>query len=368
MSRRLVNRSGAVAASRPATTELPEYQPPSCNLNEAAREALGQLSRNRGNLVYNSQLKEAHRFLGGSVGDLHERTRAQKDRLAALQQRREERGLEKTDEEEKLQAHVAEMEEKVNALTDDSERAVRDLIDWRVEFEDEDEILAELHANVTIAHLQNVDRHEGQNRRTPASDEDPDSDPETKQPPPPSTLHLFREQRTLKATAHTSMPPYERYALNNDYAAFKKLWHDASAGEDGPPLPDAIRWFNADGQPVMREEEDAADDDDIAVAREVLSINCPLTLRPMEQPYSNRKCKHTFEKAAILDYLPMRQDAVQCPQTGCSQVRPLPPSPTQHKPNKTRCSPAATSTRTSSSTKPWFAALSVPSKPKRSRI
>ncbi|KJZ78605.1 hypothetical protein HIM_01996 [Hirsutella minnesotensis 3608] len=41
----------------------------------------------------------------------------------------------------------------------------------------------------------------------------------------------------------------------------------------------------------------------------------------MEEPYSNVKCKHTFEKAAILDYLPARGgNAVQCPQTGCSQT------------------------------------------------
>lgn len=327
MSRRLLNRSGAPATQQraPATNDLPPYQAPSCPLNEAARRALGELSNNPGTVVYHSQLKEAMRFLGGSVGDLHERLRDRRERLEAMRKRREEKGLEKTEEEERLEAHVRDMEEKVEALTDRSESAMRDLIDRRTELEDESEVLGDLY---THAATESITRQSQRNRdEAPDQTLDPDEDPEIKIPPPPSTLKIFRQAQKDKENEFNSQEPYQKYALNNDYAAFKKLWHDAMAGEDGPPLPDASRWFRANGQPVMRgvgdggaPEEGDDDDDDIAVAREVLSINCPLTLRPMDQPYSNRKCKHTFEKAAILEYLTSRGEH-QCPQTGCSIVR-----------------------------------------------
>ena len=327
MSRRLLNRSGAPATQR-QTTDLPSYQPPSCPLNDAARRALGDLSNNRGTTVYHSQLSEAMRSLGGSVGDLHERLRARRERLEAMQRRREEKGLEKTDEEERLEAHVRDMEGRVEALTDDSERSMRELIDRKFELEDEGVVLGDLYTHAATESINANSQRQSRRNLDEAPDEtlDPDEDPEIKIPPPPSTLNLFRQARTDKENEYNSQEPYQRYAQNNDYAGFKKLWHDAMVGEDGPPLPDSSRWFRPDGQPVMRGLADGAveedDDDDIAVAREVISINCPLTLRPMDQPYSNRKCKHTFEKSSILEYLTPRGEH-QCPQTGCSQVRSL---------------------------------------------
>ncbi|KAH7175783.1 zinc-finger of the MIZ type in Nse subunit-domain-containing protein [Dactylonectria macrodidyma] len=327
MSRRLVHRSGAAVASSRTATELPDYQSPSCPLNEAARRALGDLSNNRGTVEYQMHLKDSVRLIGSSVGDLHERLREQRERLAALCAKREEKGTEKSSEEEQLEAHVADFETQVQALTDKSEKAIRDLIDRRAELEDESDILGDLytvaasdasHANLDPS--QRSGRHSGD--RHSQSEEEDDEGEAKPVVSFPSVIEVLKKQRLKKATEYSALSMQQRYALNNDYAAFKKLWHDAMAGEDGPPLPDASRWFRPDGQPVMRElaDDDAGDDDDdIAVAREVLSIKCPLTLQPMEQPYSNRKCKHIFEKAALLDYLSMRGEK-QCPQTGCSQT------------------------------------------------
>ncbi|KAH7157724.1 zinc-finger of the MIZ type in Nse subunit-domain-containing protein [Dactylonectria estremocensis] len=327
MSRRLVNRSGTtVASSSRAATTMPDYQPPSCPLNETARRALGDLSNNRGTVEYQMHLKDSVRLVGSSVGDLHERLREQRERLAGLRARREEKGIEKTSEEELLEAHVVDFEKQVHSLTDKSEKAIRDLIDRRVELEDESKILGDLYtvaaSNTSHADLdppQRSTRRAGDVKSQPEEDDEGEAKPLTSFP---SVIDVLNKQRLEKATDYSALSMQQRYALNNDYAAFKKLWHDAMAGEDGPPLPDASRWFRPDGQPVMRElaDDDAGeDDDDIAVAREVLSMKCPLTLQPMKQPYSNRKCKHTFEKAAILDYLSMRGEK-QCPQTGCSQM------------------------------------------------
>lgn len=325
---RLVSRGTAAA---------PEYEPPACPLNNDARRALGELSNNRGTGFYEAQLKDVVRQLGLGVGDANERLGAQLERLDALRSRRLEKGSDKTDEEVRLEDHLLHLESDVDSLTREAERAVRDAIDKKIELEDEAAVLADL---FTTAVTHNIGA--AALRRQPDADNEQEVDEsaqrDQKQDPVPSTLDAFRERRALKlAEYNDQLTPAQRYARHNDYAGFKKLWHDAAAGEDGPALPDASKWFRSDGQPVMdrpgaapRNSPDgsgADDDDDIAVAREVLSLNCPLTLRPMGEPYSNSKCKHTFEKAAILAYLPP-QGTVQCPQTGCAEVRTTPPPQT----------------------------------------
>ncbi|KAM0439923.1 hypothetical protein ACHAPT_001021 [Fusarium lateritium] len=320
MSRRILNRSGASVASSSSTTALPEYQPPSCPLSDAARRSLNDLSHARTTAVYQQQLGDSLRLLGSSVGDLHEQLREQRDRLEAIRTKRQEKSTEKTPDEERLDDHVTDLEARVNALTDSSEEAIRALIDYGAELEDEGIIITDLY-NAAAADQAQSQRRSGQRDDAEGSTESGD-DVDSKDLAAPSNLERFKAMRAKKKADYTAMDMHQRYALNNDYAAFKKLWHDSMAGEDGPPLPDASRWFRPDGRPVMRATSPGAadddDDDDIAVAREVLSINCPLTLQPMKQPFSNRKCKHTFEKAALLDYLPVRGEA-QCPQTGCSE-------------------------------------------------
>ncbi|KAI8721944.1 SP-RING-type domain-containing protein [Fusarium sp. LHS14.1] len=322
MSRRLLNRSGvSSSATATATTALPEYQPPSCPLSDAARRDLNDLSHARTTVVYQQQLGDSVGLLGSSIGDLHEQLREQRDRLEALRAKRQEKGNEKTPDEERLEAHVADLETQVNTLTDQFEEAIRAVIDYKAELEDEGLIITDLYnaAAADVAQSQRRPRRGDDAEDAEEADDEVDSKDLAAIP---SILERFKDMRAKKKSDYTAMNMHQRYALNNDYSGFKKLWHDAMAGEDGPPLPDASRWFRPDGRPVMRATTPGAadddDDDDIAVAREVLSINCPLTLQPMKQPYSNRKCKHTFEKAALLDYLPMRGDA-QCPQTGCSE-------------------------------------------------
>lgn len=325
MSRRLLNRSGVSSSSTATTTTaLPEYQPPSCPLSDAARRDLNDLSHARTTVVYQQQLDDSVGLLGSSIGDLHEQLREQRDRLESLRAKRQEKGNEKTPDEERLETHVADLETRVNALTDSFEEAIRVVIDYKAELEDEGLIITDLY-NAAAADVAQSQRRPRRGDDAEAAEES-DDDVDSKDLAAPSILERFKDMRAKKKADYTAMDMHQRYALNNDYAGFKKLWHDAMAGEDGPPLPDASRWFRPDGRPVMRATTPGAadddDDDDIAVAREVLSINCPLTLQPMKQPYSNRKCKHTFEKAALLDYLPLRGDA-QCPQTGCSEVSSL---------------------------------------------
>ncbi|KAL6875145.1 zinc-finger of the MIZ type in Nse subunit domain-containing protein [Trichoderma novae-zelandiae] len=337
MSRRLFNRGRAAASSTSTSTTttvtaLPDYEPLSFPLSDTARKELIDLSNNRGAAPYESHLKDSIRHLGLSVSELNERLRRGQDRLAAVRERREQKGTAKSAEEERLEEQIPDLEREVERLTREHERALRDSIDRRAELEDEAAVLEDLSttaATSTIAQARGAGAP--QSRRRPANvvvgDEEDEVDHKgniEEEQAVISVLDTFRELRAKKRAEYNGLSVHERYALNNDYAGFKKLWHEAAAGEDGAPLPDASKWFSSNGEPDMtipgRDGQNGGlDDDDVAVSREVLSINCPLTLLPMKEPYRSRKCPHTFEKAAILDYLPLREER-QCPQTGCSQT------------------------------------------------
>lgn len=322
MPRRLVNRTGggtwSVSQTPAPDSEPVTYQPPSFPLNEIAINKIGDLSSVRDTLAYQNQIKDSLRNLGHGVYDLQDRLLTQRGRLDKTRSQRHERGGDKQPDEEHLEKHVAELEADVEELTRRSEAATRHAIDQRVALEDDTAALGDLYTTSMT------------NRRAAPGTQEEQGNGDEMPPAPPSTLDTLRDSRNRKKAEYDAIPNSERYALDNDYVSFKKLWHDGLTGEDGPPLPDASKWFRADGTPAMSGAEVLGavganpddSDEDLAVAREVLSLNCPLTLRPLEEPYSNRKCKHTFEKSAILDYLHNgRGQAMQCPQTGCSEVR-----------------------------------------------
>ncbi|TWU77745.1 hypothetical protein ED733_008572 [Metarhizium rileyi] len=320
---RLLNRgrpsgSDSSPARARSYTSLPQYQPPSCQLNENARRALGELSNNRGALSYETQLKDSARHLGLSVGDLQERLRSQQDRLVLLQERRQQKGTSKTPDEERLEAHLVELEKEVDELTDESEQSIRDVIDHRAEIEDEVALLGDLYTAAATHTAPSTT--ETRMRRGPKQEQEPtqdgDLDPEAEAEPVASTLEAFRQSRAQKKAQYEQLTPHQRYGVNNDYAGFKKIWHDAASGEDGPPLPDATRWFRSNGRPVMTRPGAttrrstigaAGDDDDVAVAREVLSLNCPLSLRQMEEPYSNTFARARFQQEFYLDEAILRR-------------------------------------------------------------
>jgi len=77
---------------------------------------------------------------------------------------------------------------------------------------------------------------------------------------------------------------------------------------------------------AMREElgepaEGAADDDDddIMTMQVEESFVCPITTKTLEEPVRNAKCKHYYEKHAILQIL-NKGNPFTCPNIGCSQT------------------------------------------------
>ena len=90
-----------------------------------------------------------------------------------------------------------------------------------------------------------------------------------------------------------------------------------------PPLPNPATWFPSDqgtSAPTSQSQtattatfrsntsnpsfaQRAANDDpesDIEVAGEKISLKCPITLLPMQDPLTSTKCPHSFESEAIL--------------------------------------------------------------------
>ena len=114
------------------------------------------------------------------------------------------------------------------------------------------------------------------------------------------------------------------YSTNNAYTSFKRLVHDAQTKnmDEAPPLPNPATWFpdqatsaptsqsqgattatfrsNTSNPSFMQQDANNDSESDIEVAGEKISLKCPVTLLPMQDPLTSTKCPHSFESEAIL--------------------------------------------------------------------
>ena len=103
------------------------------------------------------------------------------------------------------------------------------------------------------------------------------------------------------------------YSTNNTYIGFYRVVHDAKyVADEIPPLPHSSTWFShledpgtgSDGGRETASRTPAVpEDDDIEIDRERISLKCPLTLLPFQDPVTSTKCPHSFEKTAIEDMI-----------------------------------------------------------------
>ncbi|KAK2041331.1 E3 SUMO-protein ligase nse2, partial [Colletotrichum somersetense] len=325
-------------------SDLPEYEPLACPLTAEAKRAIAELSNSRDVHRYQNHVKASIGHLSSAVAGINDSVRNCHEKLQRYNEKRAESNdldsQEKSQRELELEAHMATLDDEVSRLTAEAEAALRNLIDRQVELDDEKAALSE-----TVSYFQAIpEQAPRQRRRARAeanvdnSNMDEEGDTVNDLPPPPdhSVIDLLRQYRTEKAHAYRRQPAYQRYALNNDYAAFKKLWHDAVHGDTEVPLPNAKRWFDNAGNPVMsatyrqpgnvkgepgaRGADDS--DEDLVIAGEIRDYRCPLSMQLFENPVSNNVCSHTYEKQWIVDMLrkaPMKR--AQCPVAGCSMVR-----------------------------------------------
>lgn len=167
------------------------------------------------------------------------------------------------------------------------------------------------------------------------AEEEEHGDEDENRDPPSRQLAQKLESSLADWTAQSLT---QRYANNNTYIGFYRMVHDAKhPGNDIPPIPHPSTWFRhledpagtigtaattGDGAPSTSSHagntgsgsarkrtrhgarrSSPADDEEVAIAHERISLKCPLTLLTFTDPLTSTKCPHSFEKEAILDML-----------------------------------------------------------------
>ncbi|KAI1770338.1 zinc-finger of the MIZ type in Nse subunit-domain-containing protein [Hypoxylon cercidicola] len=288
-------------------TELPEYEPPTFPLDVEFRRKLSQLSSNKDTRKYEEQLSKSIELLSTSVRDLNDKHAERKETLQRFREKRGEDG-EKNDRERAEEKAVLMLSSTVPQLTDECDRAIRSVIDLKIELEDSSKALKEAERRVEAEIANAVQRRRGR------GGDDDDDMPDANPPDIIGPLQLLQKAKEKAAADYASRSLYEKYGLNNDYIGFKRLWHDA-VERDGKPLPDASRWFTQNGG-----RDEADDDEDLIIAEEHVDVRCPLSMVVMQDPYTSQKCKHTFEKNSIVQFLRGQPGGrARCPQTGCGK-------------------------------------------------
>lgn len=315
-----------------AALELPPYEQPSCPLTADGHAKLRELSGNRMNDRFQKHAKESAKLLANSVWAINDRAVARKKEASNAAEREAKRRRVNSNHDdgdtpdpaaagagadvESTRDKAAQLEEQVVPLTTRMEAAMREVLDLQAAVQDDEVVLRGLPAAVVVAQqelmeaaLQGIDV---------ADDEDP---PEVPGVPLPQVLE---KGCRAKAAAYKALSAHQRYARDNAYIDFKRNWHDGLYGDE-VAVPDARTWFDREGNPQDVAAAGGNEDDsdaDVRIAREKRSFRCPLSLVALTEPYTCRRCKHTFQKEAVYSYLGVTQrnpggGEQKCPETGC---------------------------------------------------
>ncbi|KAF2279727.1 uncharacterized protein EI97DRAFT_448390 [Westerdykella ornata] len=350
--------------SRPSTTTttlpsaLPPYRKPSHPLTPEAQQKLAHIYSTKDAETLEKKTAQAIQLLTQLAGTIND---ALRERDARVQRRRKkwengERAEEQEVEEEKLRV----LREEVGRMTEGLERSVREAIDDGEAGRRIQEVLAWLKREAgvrmrrewegrmsqvqTQTQMQTQGRQtQTQKRRRRDTDADMDDGEEEEEEdegltPGPTPLgqerveltglsDMYTDRMERKRLEYQSFSHQARYAQNNDYIGFKQVVHDATFGDDGPPLPRAETWFSERGAPAPGiTAMGDGDDDDIVMDRATVSTRCPITFQQFKEPFSSKKCPHSFEKTAILQFIRRSETkvrgerAIQCPVSGCEQM------------------------------------------------
>ena len=336
--RRLVSRTNQDAAASSPTaprtqasssasrSALPPYEPPVHPLTFSAKQQLTALVDDTDYGKYRKHLATAITTLSNATVESNDTLslarmkleRQVERRKARESQREDEEGeMEKTEEEVAMEERVAKLEVEVERLTQEAELATRELIDYSEELKRQEGLIRGVAEKAATAPGPRQGRNTRRRRAADGSDDDNSDDPDFEVPDAdadagadtPSVTELLAEAQAAATAQYAAKSMRARYADNNDYQTFKKHVHDASHhGTNAPPLPPSSAWFpsaseaGAQGR-ITRGAANNGDesDEDLVFAGAVSSLKCPLTLKLFEVPYSNRVCRHTFEKSALLE-------------------------------------------------------------------
>ncbi|KAK1832368.1 hypothetical protein QBC39DRAFT_256614 [Podospora conica] len=312
---------------------LPPYEPPAHPLSNPARNAITEINGSREARRYDTHLAKSVDFIKEAVYAVNDLLQARRTDLANVVEKRQTKGTEKSDAEVALERDVARLEDEVATLTEQCEAAMRQTIDYRAELEDEKAVLELVQAAAAQqkAPVEKAPkpRRQKKERRTGVADDDEEEEEEEDEPedeempdadaadePIEGLPALLAAARQAKADEYAALSMQQRYAKNNEYIAFKQIWHDAVHQDQEVNLPHASTWFDAQGRPNMSSAAAGGgddDDDDIVMEREVRSFRCELSLAPITEPYTSRVCNHTFQKSAVLEFMRSNNGRGHCP-------------------------------------------------------
>ena len=359
--------SPSLGRSRPSSV-IPPYEAPIHPLNKASQQALQNLQNTHNLNHIKTLLAAADKKLSEAAAEINDRFyhRAEKERMRKA--KRTQQGIEDGEEDWKREEETRVFGERVDLQTGKIEEGVRGLIDAQVSVEAVEAALAEVHGNVVAggglvaptqstlgaSQFRQAKRRTVRRRNVDVSEDDESENEESMEGENVGVAAALKSKMEEHEGSYqnlslrtryvclfgTGHPQWSwwcrdvnlltvctvlgcRYANHNSYVHFKKLVHDAThPGEDAPPLPHPSTWFPSDPQDAPNAsasqsskihtstQNNEDDESDLEVTSERISIKCPITLRPMNEPVSSTKCPHSFEKKAILEMMEQSTMAV----------------------------------------------------------
>lgn len=321
-------------------TELPPYEPPVCALSAEAQQALDTLSNTYDYSKYRRHLDSAKAVVRNAAAESNDRLVTRQEAFPRAVERRRKEGVA---DEDKPEAEVNDerclnsFKRNNDIFTVQAEEAMRELIDYSDELAMQSAIMKDVVREITSAPAPR--RAAPRRRRRDVGSDDEDQEEDEVEPPAAdaeqmSALELLRQAKEDRAAKYASQSKRSRYGDNNDYKTFKQILHDAQNPNSGLHVSHPSTWFPEENENESRRGRNGDDsDEEVIIASASESLKCPLTLRYYDDPVTNNKCKHTIDRAGLVDY--HRTEArifqgshgnrrvAKCPQTGCDAMLAL---------------------------------------------
>lgn len=226
------------AESTEVTSTLPPYEPPTCPLTPSSKQALVNLGLGFGPRYakYKSDIDKAIKIITTCTTEGNDRLYERKDELERAAKRRE-KGAgdeEKTGDDREIGLITASLERKVEDMTKKAEKALRDLIDYKVEVGVQQDILQEVVDNIpTSGQGDNTGRRQtGRRLSNVGSDENEESmevdEEETPDPPAAneailSPTELLKKAKEDYIKSYIAQTMHARYFWNLFYILTRNL-------------------------------------------------------------------------------------------------------------------------------------------------
>ncbi|KAF9077586.1 hypothetical protein BDP27DRAFT_1311306 [Rhodocollybia butyracea] len=126
-----------------------------------------------------------------------------------------------------------------------------------------------------------------------------------------SIIQQYQENVQKTKESYFAKTTRQKYAKNETYRHFKEsIYEIEHPGQAMPPVTE-----------LMPKEpgDDSDDDEDLEMGAVTQDYKCPLTLRPLENPFTSEVCGHSFSRDAIREYFANDRGSKDCPASGCTR-------------------------------------------------